>query len=603
MHQQVDKLVVQLARSIREQLKRAKYKEPTLCDLLLSLGECVDTQCEQRHHLLMQDRLLSAQMPSSGDVKLLLLRVYTPTHYCVRLLEHLPLGGRWQVLPRNRTLELQLQLLQSKECVHLWPPEVQQICVYHNSNGYERVRILRVDSIGQLNISRTDVPVLVQALDVDTRQFMTTSGKLFICPDELRDEPPLAIDVRIAGLVPYTGERNWHESDGKQCATWLYSMPQPSFLQARILTALSHTLFVHDLAVTSYAPSLQLHVRRLTMCQQLLQKQIAKKCKKTVEKLLEFLENNTCQSLNVQKVCVPPYEKPSLKTKSLLTGKARMFAKMAMQLGKENGLRLQQKQREQQPQMDDIRTETQIDLQQKSEDSIEALHNCLMKCTMMQLQQEHTQDHPPTQESVKNLPDVLPQPKVANKLAADVVIARVHNIHLQLPLNVLRPEVIYYQTRFTLELQILLPEDKMPYDALLYNGCCVAFWTLRTPGKPIYQFILNTHCPYQQLSHRMQGRTVYISVVKALVATYPHNFSFYKFMKPHYEKLHQMEKERSSRLKNFESYLLYNGYIQSRVMKRTQSSDDLSSDDGSEDSALSCREHVEHARDDPEFVY
>lgn len=608
MHQEVDKLVVQLARSIRMQIERAKSNESTLCDLLLSLGECVDTQCEQRHHLMMHDRLLPAQMPTSGDVKLQLIRVYTPTHYCVRVLEHLPPGGSWQVLSRNGTLELQLQLLQSQECVRVWPPLVKQICVYRNSSGYERVRILRVDPIAQLNLSRTDLPVSVQALDVDTRQFTTTSGKLFICPEQLLDEPPLAMDVRIVGLVPYTGERNWHDSDGKQCETWLNSTPQPSFLQARILTALSHTLFVHDLAVTSYAANLQLHVRSLTICQQLLRKQLAKKCKKTEAKLLKFLEKDPCEALDLPKMSELPRQKPNTKTETLLSGRAGIFAKMALQLGKQNRLRLQQKQREmeEQLQLEDVQTTQQTEQQPQSEDSIEALSNCLIKCTMMHLQQDCFENVP--DGSLKNMTKVEARPAITNKLAAgaDAVIEKIHDIQFQLLSNVIRPEVIYYQTACKLELQIPLPEDMLPYEVLLRNGCCIIFRTLppaMCSTTPIYQFILNTHCPFENLSHRMQGRTVYVSVLKALAVPYPLDFGFYKFMKPHFEKLHRMENERRGRLKDFESYLLSNGYIPSRVLKRANSSEDFSSDEQLDDPAFSGRERVERARDDSEFVY
>ncbi|TDG43313.1 hypothetical protein AWZ03_010285 [Drosophila navojoa] len=619
MHQEVDKLVVQLARRIRMRIERAKSNESALCQLMLSFGECVDTQCEQRHQLLMHDRLLPPQMPARGDVKLQLIRVYTPTHYCVRLLEHLPPGGSWQALSRNGALELQLQLLQSQECVRVWPPLVNQICVYRNSSGYERVRILRVDPIAQLNLSRSDLSVSVQALDVDTRQFTTTSGKLFICPEQLQDEPPLAIDVRIVGLVPYTGERDWHESDGKQCESWLNSTPKPSFLQARILMVLSHTVFVHDLAVTSYAPNLQLHVRSLTICQQLLRKQLAKKCKKAEAKLLQFLERDPCQALDLPEMSELPRQKPNMKTATLLTGRAGIFVKMALQLGKQNRLRLLQKQREveEQQQLDDVQTTKQAEQQQQSEDSIEALCNCLMKCTMMQLQQDNEENDLLKKDCIENMPDASrnnmtkleqkleARPGATNKSAfsTDSIIDK---IQLQLPSNVVRPEVIYYQTACTLELQIALPEDMLPYEVQLHNVCCIVFWTLTPavyPTMPIYQFIVNTHCHFENLRHRMQGRTVYVSVLKALAVPYPLDFSFYKFMKPHYEKLHRMEKERRRRIKSFESFLLCNGYIPSRVLKRANSSDDLSSDDQADDPAVSGRERVERARDDCEFIY
>ncbi|XP_030554692.1 putative ATP-dependent RNA helicase BoYb [Drosophila novamexicana] len=617
MHQHVDERIVQLARYIRAQLERAKCNEPALCDLLLSLGNCVGAQCEQRHQLLPQDRQLAVPLPAGGDVKLQLIRVYTPAHYCVRLLEHLPLGGSWRTLPRDATLDLQLQLLQSQKCVRHWPPKAKEICIYRNSNGYERVRILRVAHIAHVNLSRTDVDVEVQALDVDTRQFKTTSGQLYICPGQLREAPPLAMDLRILGLVPHTGERSWHEQDGQQCAAWLNAVPQPNFLQARIVLALSHTLFVQDLALTSYAPSLKMHVRRLTMCQQLLRKQLAKKCEQVVAKQLQFLEQDSNQAM-IEPQVAQPREMPKLLTATPLASSCGILAKMAMQLGKQNRIRLERekKQQEEQQQLTE-RKKTEQELQQPAE-SVEALYKCLINCTLMELKDKCSQEKPLAALVLRNKPEAFhsdimdPQSELPptasatvqrrNKRKSVAVSDKVHDIQLHIPTRVLRPEVLYYQTRFTLELQIVLPEDNLPYEALLHNGCCITFWTLCTSATPIYQFILNTHCAYQQLSHHRQGRTVYVSLLKSLAVTYPLDFGFYKFMKPHHEKLHLLEKERRARIANFEAYLLHKGYIPGRVAKRSNSSDELSSDEQADEMSFDPRtERVERARDDTEF--
>ncbi|KAH8384891.1 hypothetical protein KR093_011820, partial [Drosophila rubida] len=587
MHQNVDERIVSLARKIRNESERMKSNEPTLCDLLLSLGHCADTQCEQRHQLLPYDWQLPAMLPVEGDVKLQLVRVYSPTHYCVRLLEHLPPGDKWRPLCRRAALDLRLQLLQSQEARRHWPPKAKQICTFRNDFGYERVRILHVAPIKRINLSRIDVSVVVQAMDVDTRQIKTTSGKLYVCPDELLNEPPLAIDLRILGMVPYTGEWSWHEEDGRECANWLSAVPQPNFLQASITKTLSHTIFVHDLVATCYAPSLQMHVRRFSMCQQLAQYKLAKKSDLAVAKLMQFLtEDQEEQEVKNQQVVQalvksqqPFEEKQTSKSQAVkgMSSRTEFFSKMALQLGKENRKRCEEQQ--QQPLYDQLNQDRKLIKQaEKStepESSMEALYNCLMRCTMLELSQESAENKPPvdncemTEKLLKQLVDQpfengnqtnsktesSKQAEGAYKATRTNATEKSYGIEYQIPKNVVRPEVIYYQTLCTLELQIVLPEDKMQYNVLLQNGCCIVFFTVDKLASSKYQFTLNTHCSYRSLTHHTQGRTVYASILKALAVPYPLEFGFYKFMKPQHEKLIDMEEQRRSRVSKLESYL------------------------------------------------
>ncbi|KAH8299537.1 hypothetical protein KR044_002510 [Drosophila immigrans] len=628
MHQKVDERIVLLARHIRNESERSKCNEPALCDLLLSLGRCLDTQCEQRHQLLPYDRLLPPTLPANGDVKLQLVRVFSPTHYCVRLLEHLPPGGKWQPLGRQAALDLRLQLLQSHECRRHWPPKAKQICTFRNDYGYERVRILRVAPIERINLARNDVAVVVQAMDVDTRQIKTTSGKLYICPDELLNEPALALDLRILGMVPFTGEWSWHVEDGQQCANWLNAVPQPNFLQASIAMTLSHTIFVHDLAVTSYAPSLQMHVRRFNMCQQLSRYKLAKKSDQAVSKLMQFLtedlDNPEIQNQkSTEKQVVeeegksqqPLEQKQTAKPVAVksLSGRSEFLAKIALQLGKENRERCEEQQQQQQPQQQ----HKQVDENPEPKSSVEALYDCLMRCTLQELSQESEEK----KQSIDNcrMPEKLlkqlvhqhedqanskPQAGIERSRTNNKATAAVHSekssgIDYQFPKNVVRPEVIYYQTLCTLELQVVLPEDKMQYDVLLHNGCCIAFSTFGILDTTKYQFTLNTHCPYKSLSHHTQGRTVYVSILKTFAVTYPLEFGFYKFMKPQLEKLISLEEQRRAHVSNLEIYLLHKGLIKGKSISYDQDDNELSSDDQACSDRVEC---VERPVDAYEFT-
>lgn len=627
MHQRVDERIVVLARDIRDQLQRNKSNEPALCDFQLSLGQCIETHCEQRHQLLPHDRHLLQQVPANGDVKLQLVRVYSPAHYCVRLLEHLPPGGNWKPVPCQASFELQLQLLQSQDAVRHWPPKAKEICVFRNLNGYERVRILRVEPIERINLSRNDVPVVVQALDVDTRQFQTVSGKLYVCPEELRNAPPLALDLRVLGLVPYTGERSWHDEDGRQCADWLHAVPQPHFLQASIVVSLSHTIFVHDLAVTSYAPSLKMHVRRFNLCEKVTHNKLAKKCEQAIHRLLGFLIETKCQSEEqqeeeqVQKQTIKDEALPSnLKLTStqaednLVSSRGAYFAKMAVQVAKANRERHEHEEQQQQQLNNQIEQQQEETCagQQQSDESVKALYDCLMKCTLLDQAENSQEKQLKAEEAVlseKKEPS-KEQPKHSSTKTgapATAVVSEAIRGHCQfeIPANVVRPEVVYYQTICTLELQVILPEENMSYEAVLHKGCCIAFWTLgSTQAESIkYQFILKTQCAYSQLNHRWQGRTVYLSILKAWAIPYPLDFSFYKFMKPQHEKLLILEKHRRLAKGYFETYLLHKGYIKGRYAKPVQSEEDeLSSEEMTNYPVYDPRgERVERANDEHDF--
>ncbi|ALC41764.1 BoYb [Drosophila busckii] len=595
-HQAVDERIVQLSQQLRTRLQSEKCNEPTLCDLLLSLGHCSDSHCEQRHHVLPCERELPAGLPYCGDVKLQLLKAYSPTHYSVRLLEHLPPAGKWRNLPARVTLELELQLLQSQKCVRHWPPRPKQICVYRNATGFERVRILCVAHIENVNLSRTDVAVEVQAMDVNTRRIKTTSGDLYICPEPLRAAPALAMDLRILGLVPYTGEREWHKEDANQCAKWLNAVAKPNFLQASIVVALSHTIFVRDLAAINYAPSMKMFVRTLNMSQQLAEKKLAKKCQLTVDRLMTLLnvaeiklndqQEEQQQEQQQSKTACLDYQKHQdvlnagsalLQKQTRGRGRGNAIAQMALQLGRENRLRIEQ---EQQQQLDNKLKQLEQQPQLQTEprtDSVQAFFDCIRKCDLLDAEERQLKQTTVTCS--------LPDPQ----------------FHMAMPKNVVRPQVSYYQTKITLELQLLLSDDNLQYEVVLFKKTNLGFWTLDT--EPTQQCILKLPGPFVELKHFMRGRTVYLSVLKAYATSYPLEFSCYKFMKPHYDKINAYEEQQHVRAKHFELDLLEQGYVQ-KQKPQSKRDDELADEEPAEEDLNYCSsngEKVERAYNRNEF--
>ncbi|KAI8034820.1 putative ATP-dependent RNA helicase BoYb [Drosophila gunungcola] len=287
LHQEVDPGVVAVAKRIRQEMDKAKSDQQALCSQILVLGKCYDPVCQDRHNVSHLDRRPD-HIPASGDVKVQLVKVYSPTHFCVRLLEHMPLQGSWQTLPHPEVQEIRMLHKLEMASTHYWPPVVGAICIYQSTIAKERVRVLAVATIQNVNIVQSDLPVKVQAVDVDTRIFSTTCGLLFQCPESVQREPPLASDLRLLGLVPYTGERSWTEEDGRNVKLMLTQLPKDYFLQSKIQFATAGTLYVRDLVAIVYEDQLDVHLPRLNLAEELVKTTLAKRCEKAANMILNF---------------------------------------------------------------------------------------------------------------------------------------------------------------------------------------------------------------------------------------------------------------------------------------------------------------------------
>ncbi|XP_016948880.1 putative ATP-dependent RNA helicase BoYb [Drosophila biarmipes] len=575
LHQEVDPGVVALAKRIRKEMGQAKSEQRALCDQILMMGKCYDPVCEDRHQVAPFDRR-PAHMPASGDVKVQLVDVYSPTHFCVRLLEHLPAGGTWQVLPFTGVQEMRMKLMQPKKPRRYWPPEVGVICMYHSTFTKERVRVLKVAPIKNVNFAQSDVAVVLQALDTDTRIFSTTSGQLSQCPEALQRQPPLSCDLRLVGLVPYCGERSWTEDDCSKVKYMLTQLPKGHFLQAKIQFTAAGTLFARDLVAMVYADQFKVHLRHLNLKKNLIKRTLAKKCEQAIDMIQEFFEEVLVEDVSEGKVKVAkekaenePKEKAKdavlVESQPVLSARCQRLVELALRMGRENEKRreleeMQSKSTEVQKNQlaKPVTPATEASKPLSNEDSVAQLYECMMNCTLLQLEDEKEPAEDPYQtmntdpadfltQVINNEPTVKRKAKRSKAKGAPAAAPPPDHfrreVPLQLPPNVVRPSVNYYQTVTTLELQVSLPEDDHEYTALL-AGAQIFFRATSKSSELIQQFILTLRFPYAALRHLIRGRTVYISVTKSLAFIDPLAFGEHRFMKPNHDKFDKMEDHR-----------------------------------------------------------
>ncbi|KAH8345127.1 hypothetical protein KR059_006327, partial [Drosophila kikkawai] len=607
-HQPVDEEIKALAKKIREKFAKLEANQNVVCRQIMMLGDCINKQCEERHHADHMDRPL-ATVPTLGDIKVSLVRVYSPTHLCVHLLEHLPPGESWKPYPSLPAQQMRLQLLQSNcSMERFWPPIAGTICLYRNKAINVRVRVLKVAPIEDVNIYLNNLYVLVQAMDEDTQIFSVRSGRLYKCPEELQAEPPLAIDLRLFGLIPQSGERGWSEKDRRDIEYKLKNLPIGCFLQATIQFATSHTIFVSNLVAMFYASAMKVHVRKLSLGQHLIKAKLAKSCplaKDTIftffEEVLEVKEEgDDKQKLKAEEQLKEENNNETKENnppnKTFIQGRALSVIQMGLDQVKRNMLARERKVKEASDEAAKVEQEEkdpkdeakklkkeekeskqpeQIpkdpeDQSAESNKSLNQLIQCIENIKIIaKLEAEEDDNHmfADTLTGATKLIDIMKgYPEVTNddkqkkktekkKATKDsiskftVTKPRDPTMQLQLPSNVVRPPTNYYQTLTTLELQVLLPDEGYKYSALLIDNQ-VLFQATHPSLELCHEFQLPLGVAYSYLKDYMRGRTVYISVKKTVAMPDPLNFDLYqRFLKPNHEKFGKMDEQREEQEK------------------------------------------------------
>ncbi|KAH8289337.1 hypothetical protein KR054_003878, partial [Drosophila jambulina] len=588
-HQKVDDNLVAISKLIRKESAKLNPNRNVACGQILMMGNCITSSCEERHQADLIDQP-SASVPTSGDVKLLLVRVYSPTHFCVHLLEHLPPGQSWKAYPSLPVQHMRLQLLQGCNNERYWPPVAGDVCLCRLEAHKIRVRVLKVSPIENVNLAVQNLSVLVQSMDEDTRIFSVKSGRLYVCSKELQAEPPLALDLRLFGLVPQSGERSWSEEDRKGIEFKLRNLPKECFLQASVEFSTSHTIFARNLMGISYASGMRLHVRRLDLCQHLTEAKLAKSSQQAKDKIRNFFEGVTGtdpgeekhEKLRVKKVQKEEQIEEQLEeqleennnnlpAKPVLKKRAQSMIQMGLELAKLN--------REQKVKEQDLEEAAEMvkKLEQKakqpqeqslSNEGLQQLMQCINNIAALELEDGKTMaklQHREMLLGASKLLDHMETGKVTSETRKRKRKEAKYQSEFkvtppprqpQLISSVMRPSTSYYQTLTTLELHVLLPDDSYEYAALLSSNQLFFHASHSSLEPSVHQFILSLGLPYSSLKHFMRGRTVYMSLKKTVAMLDPLNFHLYhRFLKPNLDKFGQQDvRDEEQQVEKFTKY-------------------------------------------------
>ncbi|XP_002133702.3 putative ATP-dependent RNA helicase BoYb [Drosophila pseudoobscura] len=636
--QKLEPNIVAMAARIRQEINSMKGIVKPICGEILGHGDCWYTNCGQRHYLHRSDRRPS-YVPCSGDIKVQVLRVYSPGHYCVIAYEHKPLGGKWHTLDLNRNLMALMNLRLEEPLPRYWPPLPQAVCLWkRNSRSfYERVRVLSVPPIENVNLVQSNLMVVVQAMDSSTRCFETKCTSLHVCPDEYASKPPLCMDLRLLGMVNHMGDRYWADGDANTVQGWLDNAPKDHFVQAKVAFSTSHTIFATCMVSMVYLKTLKTFNQHLNLLKAQIEAKMSKRCARTKQMILKFFEEhikldeppipqdppelekepNSCEGVrvvaNVSKENIgedmdksPPSKQDTSKLPAMDP------VDHGPKTGPENRLR-----------QEDTDSEEEADSKQspvmpvgqdqpgESEASdlkvvpISDFYDCFMRCAALEGYMEMEADKAgskaapndvyqmltegPVQRSNEPSKDKSKQEKSqqikGEKLSANfpTEVSAYNAARVLQPAS--RPDVKYYQTLRALHLQVTLVDEKMSYQTRVVDTSGVFFQATPTSGSGAYEaceFFVNTCMAFKGIQHSMNGRTVYIELRKMNPGYYPINFGHLKFFQNNFDK-REIEEMWQQRNKNKLQQLMREHGWGVQKYTKAESSDESVSESESED--------------------
>ncbi|KPU77235.1 uncharacterized protein Dana_GF26775 [Drosophila ananassae] len=222
-------------------------RQCVICPVLLLYGRCRTLTCQYRHLLCEVDKSVSSAVPKQGRIQFEVLKICTPTHFASRLLTlKKDESADWLKLPHKDQYENVQKLLkdyysQPENIRKLREPCRQDKCAYKCSDGrFERVSITFLPS------NSRDSDIRVKNLDSNTAIYHVKLHELVQLPEDLKGFPPLALDIRLVGCIPFNGEETWQSPDLQPVGEFL---KEGDICEASICFSLSHTIFVEQLEV------------------------------------------------------------------------------------------------------------------------------------------------------------------------------------------------------------------------------------------------------------------------------------------------------------------------------------------------------------------
>ncbi|XP_075157458.1 uncharacterized protein LOC142230710 [Haematobia irritans] len=230
-----------------------------VCPQLLEFGECDESRCDKRHELTRFDMIgENDDIPCSGEMRILILKVFSPTHYAARLLQHKPENStKWHEVRSssknlNFTIQLDLHYRNQDNLFLHWPPHVNDLCMYKHADNFRRALILEAPSLEgkNVNIVQANLKATIKLVDDGTVINSVKCSELFVCDKKFQDFPFQAIDIRLMNIVPFDNERTWDSKTTKQVQTWIMDdIKSHHIVQVGVTFALAQTIWINNLIV------------------------------------------------------------------------------------------------------------------------------------------------------------------------------------------------------------------------------------------------------------------------------------------------------------------------------------------------------------------
>uniref|UniRef100_A0A1I8NZG2 RNA helicase n=1 Tax=Stomoxys calcitrans TaxID=35570 RepID=A0A1I8NZG2_STOCA len=260
-------------------------KGALLCPQLLEFGECDESRCDKRHELTRFDVIGEKDdIPCEGEMRILILKVFSPTYFAARLLQHKPLNTtKWREVRRSAenlkfSVELDLHYRNEANLLLHWPPYVNDLCMYKYADNFRRALILEAPDLSDknINIVQSNLRVNLKLVDDGTTVNSVKCNELFVCHDKFKEFPFQAIDIRLMNVVPFDNERTWDSKTTKQVQTWLMDDLKPHHVvQVGIKFALAQTVWVNNMVVMEKLSTLSTYRPHVNLKLSLIKKNFA----------------------------------------------------------------------------------------------------------------------------------------------------------------------------------------------------------------------------------------------------------------------------------------------------------------------------------------
>lgn len=127
-------------------------------------------------------------------------------------------------------------------------------------------------------------------LSIDTNGIILChQNELLVLPDRFKEFPPLAVDVRISGLVPDDLDPKWDKKSTNIVKKWL-ELKDDCHFQAKIQMAVMNCVWVKTIELIQKLPSIKEEIMKLSVKDNVIKENIGVADPKSLETLRTLAE-------------------------------------------------------------------------------------------------------------------------------------------------------------------------------------------------------------------------------------------------------------------------------------------------------------------------